>query len=52
MQSLSSDSLREMVRNLLEEQLAAAPKKEAGTGNDVDFNGKITEMLDNQNAFQ
>lgn len=51
-QSLSSDSLREMVRNLLEEQLAAAPKKEAGTGNNVDFNGKITEMLDNLDMFQ
>lgn len=51
-QSLSSDSLREMVRNLLEEQLAATPKTEAGTGNNVDFNGKITEMLDNLDMFQ
>ena len=51
-QSISSDSLRKMVRNLLEEQLAAAPKTEVGAGNNVDFNGKITEMLDNLDIFQ
>ena len=51
-QSLSSDSLREMVRNLLEEQLAATPKTEVNTEDGVDFNGKITEMLDNLDMFQ
>ena len=51
-QSISSDSLRKMVLDLLEEQLAAAPKTEVGAGNNVDFNGKITEMLDNLDIFQ
>ena len=51
-QSLSSDSLREMVLDLLEEQLAATPKTEVNTEDGVDFNGKITEMLDNLDMFQ
>ena len=51
-QSLSSDSLREMVLDLLEEQLAATPKTEVNTEDGVDFNGKITEMLDNLDIFQ
>ena len=51
-QSLSSDSLREMVLDLLEEQLAATPKTEVNTEDGVDFNGKITEMLANLDMFQ
>ena len=51
-QSLSSDSLREMVLDLLEEQLAATPKTEVNTEDGVDYNGKITEMLDNLDMFQ
>ena len=51
-QSLSSDSLREMVLDLLEEQLETKKKTEVNTEDGVDFNGKITEMLDNQNSFQ
>lgn len=52
MQSLSQNFLEEMVRNVLKEQLEAVHEDGSDTGDDVDFNGNITEMLDNIEAFQ
>ena len=51
-QSLSQNFLEEMVRNVLKEQLEAVHEDGSDTGDDVDFNGNITEMLDNIEAFQ
>lgn len=51
-QNLSLEQLKEMVKIILDERLESDKKSDSYKTDTIKFNGSITEMLDNLDAFQ
>lgn len=51
-QRLSPDLIKEMVQKMLDERLMSNKKSDSYKSDTIKFNGSVTEMLDNLDAFQ